>query len=207
MRTHLALLPEGSVDLSKTIVLMKKDLIEFALAREGTMTEAMRQQYKVMKQGLRRLFPIGADSGVLEVATRDDLLIRADALIAEGRKVIILDDGSLTSNLNRADINGTAGEQYCVVSTQDIPMPLESDAPFVNLNAMAMMGVAILHSDTLLFKDAYLSFTGEEAPKTLLEDLARKALWIIRVLPRIVRFSTDEIRRINERSELFDAAA
>jgi hypothetical protein len=106
-----------------------------------------------------------------------------------------------------AGVEGKAGVDYCVVTAQK---PEEIDAaamPFVNLNAMALMGVGILSGDAILFRGAYETFTGRDVPPTVLEDFVAKILWVIRALPRIVRCNTDDIHGQEKIRKLFAASA
>jgi hypothetical protein len=82
---------------------------------EGPRVSTLRDQYQVMKQGLRKTFADG--ECVVEVETKDELVARANELIARWMRVIVLDDGTLTSDLGASEIQGKAGEKYCLISS------------------------------------------------------------------------------------------
>jgi hypothetical protein len=82
----------------------------------------------------------------------------------------------------------------------------ESVIPFVNLEAMAMMGVGMLYDDLSLFETAYKTFSGKEMTEDMIADLANKVLWYVTVLPRAVKITyEDQDRQLLNR--LFEAAA
>ena len=206
--THMVLRPEGegAIDFSKVTVIMKKDLPEAITGEKAALlSETLKDRYQVMKQNFRKVF--SGDRGVIEVTTQEELLSEANALIGKGIKVIVLDDGSLTKGLNESSIQGKPGESYSVVTTDALPQDLDvATIPFVNLNAMALMGIGILYNDISLFETAYEAFTGNKAPEDYIAQLKNKLLWIIRALPRIVKFA-NELKDQEGLKKLFAVAA
>lgn len=192
-------------DLSKIVIIMKTDL---PMTVTGTKPEllsgTLQQQYQIMKQELKKRF--SNEAGIIEVMTKEDLEAQATRLIGSGFKVIILDDGALTKDMKEGDIQGKAGENYCVVTTDAAKDSDPMTVPFVNLNAMAMMGVGVLNNDVTLFEIAYKTFTGNEAPQNIVDSLTKQALWIIKVLPRIIKL-TGAIHDYEKIRVLFLAAA
>jgi hypothetical protein len=207
--THRVLDIAGSepVDLAKTVVFMKKDLAEGFIREGHTGDVILAQEYKKMKQELRRLFN-NRDQAIVEVATTEELVDGANAAMQGGDiKVIILDDGALTEKMPAGAIQGKAGEAYCVVRADSSRFSRDKGlVQFVNLHAMVMMGVGILNRDEWLFQSAYQTFTGKKAPQGLLEKMQQGALWIVRALPRMVRL-TDTMRDSEILQRLFAVAA
>ena len=203
---HLTLSQEGAINLSHIAIIMKRDLPEsISIGKKDTLlSETLRGQYQVMKQHLRKTF--SGEQGVVEVANQHELTAQMNALIGQGLKVIVLDNGTLTQGIDTSAIQGKAGENYCIVSADSAEDLDATTIQFVNLNAMALMGVGILYNDITLFQVAYRAFTGHEVPEDVMSDLARKALWIIRALPRIVRF-TNELRDQGILRKLFAVSA
>ncbi|MFH1878178.1 MAG: 6-phosphofructokinase [Candidatus Omnitrophota bacterium] len=99
-----------------------------------------------------------------------------------------------------------AGEDYCVISAQSDSIDDSRSIPFVNLNAMAYLGVGILQENLSLFRQAYRLFTGEKPDENLLKQFAKKALSVIKVLPRIIKLTG---KAVDERDirDIFKAAA
>ena len=193
----------ASFDLSKVVVIMKKGLPESIIGKkEGMVDGAVEQGYGLMEQHLRRLFP----DRVLEVESPEDLAAKMNQLIRQHYKVIVLYDETIKKGFDTKAVEGKAGEAYCAVAANKMEKRDNLTMPFVNLNAMAMIGVGLLYKDTALFERAYEAFTGDKAPRDLVDEVMNKARWIVSMLPRIVRF-TDEIRLQEQLSRLVAAAA
>lgn len=206
MSRHLSVRPQGKIDLTNYVVIMKKDLsIAAAGTKNTTLNEILKGQYQSMKQDLRRLF--SGEQGVIDVQTRDDLITQANVHLGLGQNVIILDDGTLTQGLEKMiSKDKKAGEDYSVIIANPIQNLKDIEIPFVNLNAMALMGVGVLYDDAELFKLAYKTFTGKDAPQNFIKDLTSRVLWLISALPKIVRF-TDEIQDSDKFGKLVKASA
>lgn len=204
---HRLLKPEGSIELASMAVVMKKDLAESVTGEKrmaGLRGNTLKDQYRIMRQDLRKLFAGG--EGVAEVETADELIARTNELIAKGMKVIVLDDGSLTNGLDPASISGRKGEQYCFITSSRFDAEDEILMPFVNLNAMAMMGVGVIYNDLTLFEIAYKTFTGKEIDEDLIAKLVNKVLWAVKALPRCVKI-TNELPDQRKLRKLFEASA
>gem|GEM_PF-2662876 len=203
---HLALRMEGTISMPSMAIIVKKNLEEdltgYAGMNETAALKVFKDQYRLMKQGLRKTF---GREGLTEVSTSDELIIKANELIAKGLKVIILDDGALTADLDTSKVVGNPGEEYCVVSAAGKAID-EDFLPFVNLNAMAMMGVGMLYNDLVLFEKSYKAFTGRDMPESMMADIANKILWLVKVLPRVTKVTGNE-QGISEIRKLFEAAA
>jgi hypothetical protein len=206
---------------------MKRDLPVAIAKRGGSFGELLKKECGRMEQSLRKAFAAAGGEGLVEVATKEECAARVGELIAAGQRVIILDDGTLVGADDASRIAGKAGEDYCVVSAEDIaPQDGMSSrhgsevdgagfAPdecgrasfaYGNVNAMALMGVGILTKDTVLFSKAYRAFAGCEAPAGLIDNVMKRLAWLVRVLPRIVRISAD-IRAAEELHRLIDSSA
>lgn len=203
MDRHIALNSQGKFEMNNLVVIMKKDLPESVTGkRKGISDRTVKEQYRVMKQNLRKLFP----KGVVEAEDNEELVSQMNAFIDQGVKVIVLDDGTLSKAFDASRVRGKAVENYCVIAVDRIEKLGELSMPFVNLNAMAYMGVGVIYGDTNLFEMAYKAFTGNDVPPNLIEDLAKNTLWLVRMLPRIVRF-TDDLTDQQKLKRLVDAAA
>ncbi|MBN1526983.1 MAG: hypothetical protein JW919_05335, partial [Candidatus Omnitrophica bacterium] len=188
LNRHLDLNSQGKFDMQKLVVIMKKDLPESIIGRKkGTLNDKIKKEFQVMKQHLRKVFP----GGVIEVGSREEMVLNMNARIAQGLKVIVLDEGTLTKGFDTSAVSGKATEDYCFITANRIDNIDELSVPFVNLNAMAIMGIGIIYNDKTLFEMAYRVFTGNDVPPNVIEDLAKNALWLVRMLPRIVRFKDD----------------
>jgi len=215
---------ESKVDYKKVVIIAKKALTQNLTGDKGALGAALTDKYRVMAQGLKKIFP--NSENIVEVDTPDELVAKTNDLLGrrEGLKVIILDDGTLTKGLIpeaiAAKMKGEAGTDYCLVSADreamaarmsklkaDLPdTDLNTIIPFVNLNAMVMMGVGILDNDRVLFEAAYKTFTGErEVPPGLMSET--KISWLIRALPRIGKFDINEAEELKNLKRLFDVAA
>jgi hypothetical protein len=180
-------------------IVMKKDITGNALAGN---------YYKLMIQELRSF--VGERSNIVEVAEKGDLAPAVNGLRERNLRVIVLDDGTLTEGTRPEDgidgVHGVPGEDYCVIASDAIRKTEPGTSPFVNLSAMARLGLGVLLKDVNLFALAYEAFTGEKAPEGVITDLIRKKLWFV-TLPKIRRIPADELRYREELRKLFAAAA
>ncbi len=194
-------------ELNNTIIIMKKGLAENITGqRGGVLSAVLSKSYQVMKQDLRRLF-IDRDN-IMEVETATDMFRAANAVLSEKlRKVILIDDGTMTGLMSpeavRAQVaQGEAGVNYCMIIADVAQNQTGPVIPFVNMKAIAMMGLAILSndpSDCILFEMAYKSFTGRSSVPQM--------QWLIKAPPRTIPVDIerpDEQRRLNR---LFGEAA
>jgi hypothetical protein len=205
--THMLLKPEVAAELPTIAIVMKRSLAESFTGESrmaGVRGQNLREQYRIMKQGLRKTFREG--DGIFEVNNREELTARSDELISRGIRVIVLDDGTLTQGLNSSSIAGRAGTDYCVVSCAGLLDGDDAIIPFVNLNAMAMMGVGVIHNDLALFETAYEAFTGKAVTEDMIAKLVNKVLWIIRAMPRCVKI-TNELPDQRKLKKLFEVSA
>jgi hypothetical protein len=204
---HMLLKPGISAELPSIAIVMKRSLAESFTGEarmSGVRGQNLSRLYRTMRQGLRKAFREG--DGVFEVNTGEELALRADELIARGIRVIVLDDGTLTRGFSSSSISGKAGYDYCVISCAGMLDDDEAIIPFVNLNAMAMMGVGIIHNDLALFDMAYEAFTGNKVTEDLIAKLTNRVLWVIRAMPRCIKI-TGELPDQHKLKKLFEAAA
>jgi hypothetical protein len=203
----MLLRPDGAIEMSSIAIVMKRGLAE-GITGEDKLTGArgatLNEQYRIMRQSLRK--SLAGGEALAEVTTRDELTSRANEFIARGMKVVVLDDGTLTRDLGAGDITGKAGESYCLITSEGITDEDDAIIPFVNLNAMAMMGVGIIYNDLTLFETAYETFTGKELTEGLLVKLLNKALWVVRALPRCIKM-TNALPEQDKLKRLFAVAA
>lgn len=208
MMLRLAARRAGVVDvpseLSNVAIVMNDNLLK--LDGLGARGAVLALKYNRLRSMISRMFADGR--GVKSVRTREGLLDAANMLRHEGYKVVVLDDGSLTDGLNPKAINGTAGRDWCAVNAEaltDIDIDLE--IPYVNLFAMAMIGVAKLtdpHCDSRLFELAYKAVRGEAPSDDDIRNFRAQDRWAINVLPRPVPYSGDARRQDRELAMLFD---
>ena len=201
LNEYMGELPKNEIEaIDKTVIVMKKGMTE----SRGAIGEVAGYHYKVMKQNLEKLFK---GRGIIEVDTQDEMIESANPLIRDGLRVIVLDDGTLSEGLeNKKDrITGRTKENFCLVSADLKENGDDSTFFFVNLNAMSLMGIAILADDRPLFEKAYRIFRGRAARDNILSDFKNGLLWILRVLPRSVPL-TDRINA-TYLQKLFSAAA
>jgi hypothetical protein len=204
---HMILRADGAIQLSSIAIVMKKGLAEDITGTDkmnGSRGAALSEQYRIMRQGLRK--SLGRGEGLAEVSTKDELVERANEFIARGMRVVVLDDGTLTQNLFTGDVAGKAGENYCLITSAGIADGDDAIIPFVNLNAMAMMGVGVIYNDLTLFETAYETFTGKELSEDLLVKLVNKVLWVVRALPRCIKI-TNTLPDQDKIKKLFAVAA
>lgn len=183
-------------DLKNTVIVMKKGMIEDSMRGEGIVFQmVLSRAYRVMRQDLRRLFTDG--NNVVEVETSSELFSAANTILSDPiRKVIILDDGSLIGSLSPeailAGINkGEHGVNFCMIIADAAKTQMTGPA-YMNIKAMAMMGLAVLSRDPgdgFLYDMAYKTFT-EERPVPQMQ-------WIMKVPPRAIPEGPDEQRRLN----------
>ncbi|MFH1791666.1 MAG: hypothetical protein ABH885_06775 [Candidatus Omnitrophota bacterium] len=207
-RTRLR--PGGRIELKKIAVILKENLAQkLSGQKDGFIDSPLQSGYQRMKQDLREYV-----GNVVEVGdvSMPELADEVSALRGQGYKVVIMDDGALTGGLKddkpMVDSHGVevrlkdddGNPNYCVVSAMPDSKLDTKTIRFLNFNAMALMGAAILNNDERLFDITYRLFTGEAVPAALLGNLRNKALWIVRKLPRIIEFSgtADDIRRVRE---------
>ncbi len=204
---HVLLNPGEPIDLSQTMVLMRSDLVE---SISGKMEPLLEKQYKVMKQDLRKQFNAG--DGVEEFKTNEELLDRAKELMRAGKKVIILDDSSIDASVADALQTNTGkknGEDFCIIAADKMTAKDQRALFFVNLHAMALMGVALLEDDydgLRLFDLAYESFTGQKSPDGLLQQFKNNKLPIITIMPRMINLTGNLVDE-SDLKKLFAAAA
>ena len=205
---HMMLKPEGAIDTSDIVVLMRTDLTESIAGRAED--PLLQRQYSILKQQLRKMFNDGR--GLEEFASSDEILERAEYLMARGKKVIILDDASIADpdieNL-QSQTGKESGKDFVVIAGKQMSTDDQRSMFFVNINAMALMGVAVLREDqeaARLFNLAYKLFTGQAAPDGLLSRLKSRELLSITVIPRMIRL-TGSIVDYNDIGRLFAVAA
>lgn len=193
-----------TADLSNIAILVKKNLTEGA-TKNAASSVLLAQEYRKMIQSLRKMLPEG-EKRVLEFESNEDLVSKVNKLRENPDvKVVILDDGNL--KVKPEVIKGERGKDYCVIATDASRYSTnETLIQFINLNAMTFMGVGVLNSNERLFKSAYKTFTGVDAPEELVRQAMKHVSWFIKALPRMVRLTgsltdRDIIRR------LFEAAA
>jgi hypothetical protein len=150
-----------------------------------------------MKQSLKKMFPESRD--IIEVDNKHSLAFKVEDYLGLGYKVIVLDNGKLTADIK-------PNKDLCVVSFKQ-PDKVDLQAiPFVNLKAMAMMGVGMLNKDYRLFALAYKNFSGEEPPEEIASGFKNDLLWFVSIMPRIIRLTGSLVDQ-NVIKRLFAAAA
>lgn len=193
-------------DLKNTVIVIRKGLAEnIGAGICDTLSVVLSKSYQVMKQDLRRLLN-GIDN-IVEAGTASDMFRIANTILSEkNKKLILIDDGSLTGNLSpdaiRAQITqGEPGTNYCMIIACGAQGQPAAIIPYLNIKDMAMMGLAILSrdpSDRILFETAYMSFTGDrEVPWELFGETGIN--WVVRAPQKAVRFDInkpDELRML-----------
>ncbi|MDD5436162.1 MAG: hypothetical protein PHX20_01305, partial [Candidatus Omnitrophica bacterium] len=204
MSLHLASRYAEAKVLNGFVVVMKENLPESVTgAKGGLIDPILRHEYQRMQQEIGKLFA-GSARGLLK-ANKDNFAKTVSEALGRGLKVIVLDDGELTGEAKLGNIPGAVpGVNCCAINAEKDTDP--TAVPFVNLNAMAMMGVGILTEDGPLFKLAYRTFRGKDYAAGIL-DFADKSFWaVVSVLPRHVPLTN--ALGVNERArKLFAAAA
>ena len=212
--TRRTLPSEAEIDESNVAVVITRDLTgAFSEGKDSSIGATLTQNYQKMKQDLRTNVQRNG-SIFVEVGNAEELVANVTGLVEDGKKVIVMDnasllDHSLQDELSRnvAQPKAEKGLNYCIVSAR-VNHQLDSTIiQFANLNAMYNMGVGMLYTDTRLFRLAYRTFTGKDAPADLLESIRERTNWIIEVLPRMVRFVADDLRDTKKLRKLFDVAA
>ncbi len=202
----LSLAQKGvDMGLSDKAVIINAGLCESANQDLGSRSDTLGlpQKYRVMEQGLGRTF----EGSVVRVRTQEELAHKVNELRHEGKNVIVLDDGSLVKGLDHAGIDDVKDTNYCVVQTGELQaIDTQTNIRFVNLYAMAMVGVAILDENESLFTHAYRAFTGEAPEAGLLQKVRNLAQWIISILPRPVKLDYRN-REEQDLQALFKVAA
>ncbi|HNX91792.1 MAG TPA: hypothetical protein PKG81_08085, partial [Candidatus Omnitrophota bacterium] len=201
------------VDNKEIAIVVNKNLITKTLAEVSPeLRVVFEKEYQVMRQSLSKMFP-NENKGVIET-NENDIEAITNELIKQGKKVVILDNGFMLGNWdnNTQHIAGVSGVNYCVISAASHPEKELKDAvEFLNLTAMALMGVGVLTDgrDILLFEKAYRLFTGEDPSPEMMEPIRRDPLatvFAIKVLPRMLMLSGSIVERETIR-RLFAAAA
>ncbi|MDP2929324.1 MAG: hypothetical protein Q8O01_04595, partial [Candidatus Omnitrophota bacterium] len=198
-------LSDKSIAINSTAVIIRKGLIDRAMAANsgGINTD---NRYKIMTQYLCKRFAKDNDELFCIAKDNAEIAARANDLIGKGIKVIILDDGVFASSEESTKIYDTGKNNHCIISAI-IPIPDEEQVfAFVNLNAMAMMGLGVVWDDSIVFEIAYEIFTGKKVPAIILEALMNGILKIIGVLPRMVKL-TPGIDHTRELARLFEISA
>ena len=137
-------------------------------------------------QDVRRISGRGLGQLTAEVSSPGEAAAAANAFLKDGAKVVILDDGTFTAALKEPSLAGAPGRDYCVITAGLRPQRQDGAFfEFVNLNAMAMMGVAVLTNDSRLFELAYELFNGSRPPQNTMRLLDNRELWFVEALPRI----------------------
>jgi len=207
IQNHMLLETDGPVETGNMVLIMRKDLPEVLTGKDRMeRNPGLAKEYRVMKQNLRKRFP--GDEGVIEVDSTDELIAQANNLIKQGLKVIVLDDTTLTGDhagIEQGINMGDSGEDYCVIAAQAPRLEDDRAIPFINLEAMALMGVGILNDNIRLFHLAYKTFTGMGPTDEVIEHFKQKS-WIIGVLPRLIKLTGTMVDEKNIR-KLFAAAA
>jgi len=187
--THEFLGSQGPIDLSKTVIVMKKGLPDvFGDDKETIIRNALKQGYQHMTQELRKLFRNG--EGVVEVKNETEMPDIVDSLIKQGLKVIVLGDTDLAiaaEDTWKRTVRGKSGEDYCVITAgmhQDLsPRTIH----YINLNAMALIGAGMLNHDEILFTTAYELFAGEEPGQGIMLLFRKKTLRSLNIFPRVIK--------------------
>jgi len=212
---QVALLPEDvEAGKDKVSVVMVRGLAEKAKSDSDS---AIDMHLKAPYQRIKRLLKKQVGE-IIEVESAEELGDTVSRLLADGRKVIVMDDGLLTQNLNKNNLlidsagneiplrNDDGNLNYCVVSAVQRTGLTGNTVPVVDLEAMYYMGIGILNNRPSLFNTAYRAFTGREASPDMREDVLNGTLWIIRGLPRIARLDFDTIDMIQKMKELLGSA-
>ncbi|MDP2929530.1 MAG: hypothetical protein Q8O01_05670, partial [Candidatus Omnitrophota bacterium] len=198
-------LSDKSIATNRTAVIIRRGLIDRAMAANSGGIN-MNNRYKVMTQDIRKRFARDNDELFRVAEDNAEITARANDLIDQGIKVIILDDGAFASSEESTKIYDTGKNNYCIVNAT-IPIPDEEQVfAFVNLSAMAMMGLGIVWDDPIVFETAYEIFTGRRVPAIMLEALTNGTLKVIGVLPRMVKL-TPGIDQTRELAKLFEISA
>ena len=188
INTHQFLGVQSPIDLSETVIVMKKNLPDvFSSGKKSIIGTTLKQGYQHMTQELRKLFRNG--EGVIEVENETEIPKTVDSLTGQGLKVIVLGDDTLAEIPWKDSItNGKRGEDYCVISAATQKQGLDAQTiHYINLNAMAFMGAGMLNHDEILFTTAYNLFTGQNPPEGTMEHFRLNELWHISLLPRVVK--------------------
>ncbi|MDP3729971.1 MAG: hypothetical protein Q8R14_00395, partial [Candidatus Omnitrophota bacterium] len=214
---EIAKTKEGMRAIIGGITKPEMDLTGFTVVVNSKLTETgiadMKNTYKRLQQELRKALE---DRGgkFIGVSPQDNLADKINFLRREDPniKVIVLDDGSFDKEMGEEEgikgAGGVRGVDYCVVSIEPLKgLELnEGEAPFVNLIAMAMIGVGRLDSNPALLSFAYEAFTGEKATDEIVNKLMGSLSWIIK-LQNVVRFKISDLEDGHIRNRIFEAAA
>jgi glycerol dehydrogenase-like iron-containing ADH family enzyme/D-arabinose 5-phosphate isomerase GutQ/predicted NBD/HSP70 family sugar kinase len=196
------------LDLSHNFIIMRKGLVESAVGVKALPEPVRERLAKIVKQGVSGL----NGKEIIEVGTREELISAMNDIIGKDKeaRIAVLDDDILTGGMDPregiAGVKGQAGTNYCAITTGMIQGLDKTTIPFINIQAMALMGVGVLYEKMSLFEMAYNLFTGHEMPPDLVSDLAGRIKWLVKALPRIIKF-TDEISSLERLKKLFEVSA
>ncbi|MDP8259176.1 MAG: 6-phosphofructokinase [Candidatus Aadella gelida] len=205
MDIHSALPMQNSIDTGKMVVIIDKNLTApHTVSEESISINVLEQQYKVMKQKLAKMF--SKEAGIIEAETAQEIREKANYYIGLGYKVIILNNSKTAREPSDIRLAGRIGKDYCLIHVGDTADIRPDTAPFINLNAMAMMGVGVLGDDYRLFSLAFKAFTGQEPNKEIEKRFKDGISWAITVLPRIIELTGTMVDLENIR-KIFAAAA
>jgi len=206
-RSMDAAISDAPIIANNMAVIIKRDLaVNVTNDAESAVGLAMMSKYQVMKQNLRKLF--ANEDNIRDVSTQEELISQMNELLGKGLKVIVLDDGTLAKDLAAGAINkGKPGEDYCFVSSEPVEGLEKMDAALVNFNAMAYMGAGILNKNATLFRFAYKAFSGKDPEAGLVDQLMQGVQWIVRVLPRVIRFNAEDLNNSELLRKIFAVAA
>jgi hypothetical protein len=212
MMLRCAVREEGRIDMSNIAIVVCDGLTERIIRMAGVddaRLDVLRQlDRSKMQQEMGKAF--NSDSGIVRVKNADQLIGKMRSLFGKNLKVVILDDGTLTEELRKRqdEIPGMPGVDYCVVQTGIPEINVDLEVPYMNLSAMARIGVAVLERDYRLYCLAYKAFCGEAPPENQaqFEAFTKEARWIIYVLPCSAPFPPDEAWERRRLQELFNVS-
>jgi hypothetical protein len=194
LEAYIGVRGEDAVEFTGIAIVVKDNLTESAAS--SVIGAAADKEYQVMTQQLTKMF---SDGGVTKV-TKDNFASKVSDLIARGKKVVLLDDGELMEDADISSIQGAKpGSNFCAVSMNKTELSKQLSGvdvssvnmPFINLNAMALIGVGVLDNDRGLFQYAYSAFTGNQPPQNLLKDFEQGMLFMVPALPRMLKVNND----------------
>lgn len=150
--------------------------------------DAATEKYKRMIQGLRTIE--GNGGNVTFVKDKVSMINVMKIKILDDYKVVVIDDNPEDA-LTGKDLSGLEEfkNQYAVIQAE-VRRQLEADEfQYFNIKAMVALGLAMIdeNKDEDRIKELYNLLTGEDIKDDKLKDI--KASNIVRLLPRIVKFS------------------
>ncbi|MFH1996901.1 MAG: hypothetical protein ABIJ27_07935 [Candidatus Omnitrophota bacterium] len=204
---------DGPIDLSKIAIIVTEGLSERVVRNsgvDGVRADILGQlDRSEMQQTMGKLFNV--DAGITRVDSVDGLIAVMEGLRKRNLKVVILDDGKLLGEIKKRqnEMPGSPGKDYCLVKTDVPDINAETEAPFMNLYVIALVGVAFLKGDYRLYRLAYSAARGEAPSETeeQFKEFIRQARWIISVIPRSMPYREDDFDRKRELTALFRTAA